>query len=591
MHRNLGVFTGRDIPLHRLFSQWQGKKTGFTKGRDRSFHFGTQEFNIIGMISHLGPQMGVADGIALANKLKKNGKVTAVFTGEGATSEGDFHEALNIAAVWELPVLFVIENNGYGLSTPTNEQYRCENLADKGIGYGMESHIIDGNNILDVFTTITELKASMVDNPRPVLLEFKTFRMRGHEEASGTKYVPQELMDMWAIKDPISNYRDYLLRVSVLSEEEDEKIKAALKAEIDEHWAITQAEPECVADLAEELTDMYEPYEFEAINPSDVVENIRVVDAISNALRQSMERHENLVIMGQDIAEYGGAFKITDGFVEQFGKDRVRNTPICESAVVSAANGLSINGFKAIVEMQFADFVSSGFNPIVNLLAKQHYRWNEKADVVVRMPCGGGTQAGPFHSQTNEAWFTKTPGLKVVYPAFPYDAKGLLNTAINDPNPVMYFEHKQLYRSVYQDVPSDYYTIPFGKASLLKEGNDVTIISFGAGVQWALETLTKNTQVSADLIDLRSLQPLDTDTIFASVKKTNKVIILQEDTLFGGIASDISAMIMEQCFEHLDAPVRRVGSIETAIPFVKALEDQYLPKDRFESTLLELLAY
>jgi 2-oxoisovalerate dehydrogenase E1 component len=591
MHRNLGVFTGRDIPLHRLFSQWQGKKTGFTKGRDRSFHFGTQEFNIIGMISHLGPQMGVADGIALANKLKKNGKVTAVFTGEGATSEGDFHEALNIAAVWELPVLFVIENNGYGLSTPTNEQYRCENLADKGIGYGMESHIIDGNNILDVFTTITELKASMVDNPRPVLLEFKTFRMRGHEEASGTKYVPQELMDMWAIKDPISNYRDYLLRVSVLSEEEDEKIKAIIKAEIDEHWAITQAEPECVADLAEELTDMYEPYEFEAINPSDAVENIRVVDAISNALRQSMERHENLVIMGQDIAEYGGAFKITDGFVEQFGKDRVRNTPICESAVVSAANGLSINGFKAIVEMQFADFVSSGFNPIVNLLAKQHYRWNEKADVVVRMPCGGGTQAGPFHSQTNEAWFTKTPGLKVVYPAFPYDAKGLLNTAINDPNPVMYFEHKQLYRSVYQDVPSDYYTIPFGKASLLKEGNDVTIISFGAGVHWALETLTKNTQVSADLIDLRSLQPLDTDTIFASVKKTNKVIILQEDTLFGGIASDISAMIMEQCFEHLDAPVRRVGSIETAIPFVKALEDQYLPKDRFESTLLELLAY
>ncbi|MFN7675267.1 thiamine pyrophosphate-dependent enzyme [Flavobacterium sp.] len=591
MHRNLGVFTGRDIPLHRLFSQWQGKKTGFTKGRDRSFHFGTQEFNIIGMISHLGPQMGVADGIALANKLKKNGKVTAVFTGEGATSEGDFHEALNIAAVWELPVLFVIENNGYGLSTPTNEQYRCENLADKGIGYGMESHIIDGNNILDVFTTISELKASMVDNPRPVLLEFKTFRMRGHEEASGTKYVPQELMDMWAIKDPISNYRDYLLRVSVLSEEEDEKIKAIIKAEIDEHWAITQAEPECVADLAEELTDMYEPYEFEPINPSDAVENIRVVDAISNALRQSMERHENLVIMGQDIAEYGGAFKITDGFVEQFGKDRVRNTPICESAVVSAANGLSINGFKAIVEMQFADFVSSGFNPIVNLLAKQHYRWNEKADVVVRMPCGGGTQAGPFHSQTNEAWFTKTPGLKVVYPAFPYDAKGLLNTAINDPNPVMYFEHKQLYRSVYQDVPSDYYTIPFGKASLLKEGNDVTIISFGAGVHWALETLTKNTQVSADLIDLRSLQPLDTDTIFASVKKTNKVIILQEDTLFGGIASDISAMIMEQCFEHLDAPVRRVGSIETAIPFVKALEDQYLPKDRFESTLLELLAY
>ena len=591
MHRNLGVFTGRDIPLHRLFSQWQGKKSGFTKGRDRSFHFGTQEFKIIGMISHLGPQMGVADGIALANKLKQNGKVTAVFTGEGATSEGDFHEALNIAAVWELPVMFVIENNGYGLSTPTNEQYRCENLADKGVGYGMESHIIDGNNILEVYTKIAELKASMTTNPRPVLLEFKTFRMRGHEEASGTKYVPQELMDMWAIKDPIANYREYLMTVGVLSEEMDAEFKANIKSEIDEHWAITVAEPECEASLEEELNDVYEPYDFEVFTPCEQKENIRVIDAISSALRQSMERHENLVIMGQDIAEYGGAFKITDGFVAQFGKDRVRNTPICESAVVSAANGLSINGHKAVVEMQFADFVSTGFNPIVNLLAKQHYRWGEKSDVVVRMPCGGGTQAGPFHSQTNEAWFTKTPGLKVVYPAFPYDAKGLLNTAINDPNPVMYFEHKQLYRSVYQEVPTDYYTIPFGKAALLKEGTQVTVISFGAGVHWALETLNKHQDISADLIDLRTLQPMDTEAIFTSVKKTGKVIILQEDTLFGGVASDISAMVTEACFEYLDAPVRRVGSLETAIPFVKSLEDQYLPKARFETSLLELIAY
>ncbi|CAM3533451.1 dehydrogenase E1 component subunit alpha/beta [Flavobacterium gelidilacus] len=591
MHRNLGVFTGRDIPLHRLFSQWQGKKSGFTKGRDRSFHFGTQEFKIIGMISHLGPQMGVADGIALANKLKKNGKVTAVFTGEGATSEGDFHEALNIAAVWELPVLFVIENNGYGLSTPTNEQYRCENLADKGVGYGMESHIIDGNNILEVYTKIAELKASMVDNPRPVLLEFKTFRMRGHEEASGTKYVPQELMDMWAVKDPIANFKEYLLGISAINEEDDANFKADIKAEIDEHWAKTQAEPDFTAVLSEELNDVYKPYDFEEFTPSEAKENIRFIDAISSSLKQSMKRHPNLVIMGQDIAEYGGAFKITDGFVEAFGKERVRNTPICESAVVSAANGLSINGHKAIMEMQFADFVSSGFNPIVNLLAKQHYRWNEKADVVVRMPCGGGTQAGPFHSQTNEAWFTKTPGLKVVYPAFPYDAKGLLNTAINDPNPVLYFEHKQLYRSITQDVPKDYYTIPFGKAAMLKEGTDVTVISFGAGVHWALATLDKHPEIKADVIDLRSLQPLDTETIFKSVRKTGKCIILQEDTMFGGIASDISALLMENCFESLDAPVQRVASLDSPIPFVKAIEDQYLPKVRFEKQLLALISY
>ncbi|MNF34650.1 2-oxoisovalerate dehydrogenase subunit beta [compost metagenome] len=591
MHRNLGVFTGRNIPLYRLFSQWQGKANGFTKGRDRSFHFGTQQYKIIGMISHLGPQLGVADGIALANKLKKNGKVTAVFTGEGATSEGDFHEALNIASVWELPVMFVVENNGYGLSTPTNEQYRCENLADKGVGYGMESHIVDGNNILEVYNLLSELKASMIENPRPVLLEFKTFRMRGHEEASGTKYVPQELMDMWAIKDPVENYRKYLSESGVLTEEFDADIRAEIKKDIDESLAIANAEPEIEASYEEELNDVYKPYTFELVKPNAETENIRFIDAISASLRQSMERHENSVIMGQDIAEYGGAFKITDGFVAQFGKERVRNTPICESAVVSAGMGLSINGCKAIVEMQFADFVSTGFNPIVNLLAKSHYRWLEKADVVVRMPCGGGTQAGPFHSQTNEAWFTKTPGLKVVYPAFPFDAKGLLNTSINDPNPVLFFEHKQLYRSIHQEVPTDYYTIPFGKAALLKEGNNVTIISFGAAVHWALDTLAKNPDISADLLDLRTLQPLDTEAIFASVKKTGRVIIYQEDSMFGGIASDISALIMENCFEYLDAPVKRVASLDSPIPFTKALEDQYLPKERFEKTLKELLLY
>ena len=591
MHRNLGVFTGRDIPLYRLFSQWQGKSSGFTKGRDRSFHFGTQQYKIIGMISHLGPQLGVADGIALANKLKKNGKVTVVFTGEGATSEGDCHEALNIASVWELPVMFVIENNGYGLSTPTNEQYRCENLADKGKGYGMESHIVDGNNILEVFNLLSELKASMKENPRPVLLEFKTFRMRGHEEASGTKYVPQELMDQWGSKDPVENYRKYLKDIGVLTELFDETLRSEIKKNIDESLAIANAEPEIKASLSEELNDVYKTFVFEEVNHSSNRENIRFIDAISNSLRQSMERHENSVIMGQDIAEYGGAFKITDGFVAQFGKERVINTPICESAVVSAGMGLSINGYKAIVEMQFADFVSTGFNPIVNLLAKSHYRWLEKAEVVVRMPCGGGTQAGPFHSQTNEAWFTKTPGLKVVYPAFPYDAKGLLNTSINDPNPVLFFEHKQLYRSVYQDVPTDYYTIPLGKAALLKEGNQVTIISFGAAVHWALETLAKNPEISADLLDLRTLQPLDTEAIFASVKKTGRVLIYQEDSMFGGIASDISALIMENCFKYLDAPVKRVASLDTPIPFTKALEDQYLPKGRFENDLKELLAY
>ncbi|MBD0776429.1 dehydrogenase [Maribacter sp. ANRC-HE7] len=591
MHRNLGVFTTRDIPLYRLFSQWQGKANGFTNGRDRSFHFGTQAYKIVGMISHLGPQLGVADGIALAGLLQGKKEVTAVFTGEGATSEGDFHEALNVAAVWGLPVLFCVENNGYGLSTPTSEQFKCEHLADKGKGYGMESHIIDGNNILEVYTKIDSLCKSMRENPRPVLVEFKTFRMRGHEEASGTKYVPQELMDRWAAKDPLENYSAYLRDENILTEAQDVVYKKQLIAEIDEHLKKAFTEQEVVPDTFTEIRNVYKDFEYKEVGPGPDIKNIRLVDAISDGLRLSMERHEDLVIMGQDVAEYGGVFKITDGFVEAFGKERVRNTPICESAIVSAAMGLSIHGMKAVMEMQFADFVSSGFNPIVNYLAKAHYRWSENADVVIRMPCGGGMAAGPFHSQTNEAWFTKTPGLKVVYPAFPYDAKGLLATAINDPNPVLFFEHKGLYRRVYQDVPKDYYTLPLGKASLLKEGNDISIVSYGAGVHWVLETLENNTNIQADVIDLRSLQPLDIDAVYDSVKKTGKLIILQEDSLFGGIASDISALVMENCFEYLDAPVKRVASLETPIPFAKTLEDNYLSRGRFESALLQLLAY
>ena len=591
MHRNLGVFTTREIPLNRLFSQWQGKANGFTKGRDRSFHFGTQEYNLIGMISHLGPQFGIADGIALANKLKQNGKVTAVFTGDGGTSEGDFHEALNVASVWKLPVLFCVENNGYGLSTPVSEQFNVTDLADRAIGYGMESHIIDGNNIIEVYTKIQEIAASVRKEPRPVFIEFKTFRMRGHEEASGTKYVPKNLLEQWAAKDPIGNFVQFLKEENILTEELEVSFKTAALEKININWKAALDEVPITVDLETEKQDIFAAFDYKETKPNIETEKIRLVDAISKGLKQSMERHDDLVIMGQDIAEYGGVFKITDGFVATFGKERVRNTPICESAIVSAAYGLSVTGMKAVMEMQFSDFASTGFNPIVNLLAKSHYRWEENADVVVRMPCGAGVAAGPFHSQTNEAWYTKTPGLKVVFPAFPYDAKGLLATAIDDPNPVLFFEHKALYRSIYQEVPTDYYTLPLGKASLLKEGEEVTIITYGAGVHWALEVLENNMDIQADLIDLRSLVPLDKEMIFESVKKTGKVIILQEDTMFGGIASDISAMISDELFEFLDAPVKRVASLDTPVPFDPELEKQFLAKSRFESSLKELIKY
>ncbi|WP_194852538.1 alpha-ketoacid dehydrogenase subunit alpha/beta [Nonlabens antarcticus] len=590
MHRNLGVFTSRNIPLWKLFAQWQGKVEGFTKGRDRSFHFGTQEYKIIGMISHLGPQLGVADGIALAQKLKKTQNATVVFTGEGGTSEGDFHEALNVASVWDLPVLFCIENNGYGLSTPTSEQYRCNNLADRGAGYGMEAHIIDGNNIVEVYTKISAILEDIRVNPRPVLVEFKTFRRRGHEEASGTKYVPDDLIEYWEQRDPLNKMEQTLLDKNWISSSDITEWNDQFKADINDglETAFAKAEPQST--IEQELADVFKGKELSYNLPKGETENIRYVDAIHNGLKASMRKHDNLILMGQDIAGYGGVFKITEGFLEEFGADRVRNTPICESAIVETAMGLSIAGMKAMVEMQFADFVSSGFNPIVNYLAKSYYRWNENADVVIRMPCGAGVGAGPFHSQTNESWFYTIPGLKIVYPAFPADVKGLLMAAIDDPNPVLFFEHKALYRSVYGEVPVEDYAIELGTARLVHEGNDLTIVTYGAGVHWASRLITEES-LSVDLLDLRTLAPLDKKSIIASVEKTGKVIILTEDNMTGSISGDIAAMIGEQCFEKLDAPVMRVGSIDTPIPFHKGLEENYLPIERLKIAVRTLLNY
>lgn len=591
MHRNLGVFTSRNISIAKLLAQFQGKSTGFTNGRDRSFHFGTQEHKIIGMISHLGPQLALADGIALADKLSDSKKATLVFTGDGATSEGDFHEALNVAAVWNLPVIFIIENNGYGLSTPVAEQYKCENLADKGIGYGIESLQIDGNNILEVYQTIQKYATDIRNNPRPILIECKTFRMRGHEEASGIKYVPKDLLDFWAQKDPVENFEKFLLSEKLIDDNFINQLKLNYKKEIDA--AVEQAfnDPEVPVSSERELADMYAPSQINIQpNTSNKTEK-RFLDAITDAMHQAMQKHDNLVIMGQDVAEYGGAFKITQGFVEAFGKERVRNTPLCESAIVGTAMGLSINNHKAIMEMQFADFVTVGFNQIINNLAKTYYRWGQNVDVVVRMPTGAGTGAGPFHSQSNEAWFTKTPGLKVVYPAFPSDAKGLLASAIEDPNPVMFFEHKFLYRGISEEIFDDYYTTPIGEAKLLKEGRQVSIITYGLGVHWALEYLANNPNISADVIDLRSLQPWDKVAVEKSIQKTGRAFILHEDTLTNGFGAELAAHIAEHCFKHLDAPVVRCASLDTAIPMDKALEDNFLAKSRLSEKLTALLNY
>ena len=591
MHRNLGIFTGRNIDLSQLFAQFQGKKSGFTNGRDRSFHFGSIAHNIVGMISHLGPQMGVASGIGLANLLLKNKNLCLVFTGEGGTSEGDFHEALNVASVWSLPVIFLIENNGYGLSTPVNQQYNCLNLSDRGVGYGIPSYTIDGNNVIELFDKINNIAIDIRKKPHPVLLECKTFRMRGHEEASGVKYVPKKTLEEWSLKDPLLNFEKFLLHKKYLNLKDVENFKKDIQLEIDNGLKNAFSESDIESDEKFEIDSVFKKHVFNLSSPSIVTSEMRFVDAISSGLEEGMNRYDNLIFMGQDIANYGGVFKISEGFLEKFGKDRIRNTPICESIILSMALGLSVQGYKSIVEMQFADFVTSGFNAVVNNLAKSYYRWGQCSDVVVRMPCGGGVGAGPFHSQTNEAWFTHTPGLKVVYPAFPADAKGLLLTSIEDSNPVMFFEHKALYRSFSGLVPKGYYNIPLGKANLLKSGTDLSIITYGMGVHWALDFIKNHQDISIDLLDLRTLIPLDVESIHKTVSKTGKVLILHEDTNIGGFGSDIASLIAKDLFEYLDAPIYRVSSLDTAVPFASSLEKVYLAHSRLKKNIIELYQY
>ena len=588
LHRNLGVFTTRNIPLKKLFEQWKGSSNGFTKGRDRSFHFGTLDYHIIGMISHLGSMLSVADGVSLAHKLDGKQKVSLAFSGDGGTSEGEFHEAINLAAVWDLPVIFLIENNGYGLSTPSQDQFRCSHIADKAIGYGIDSKIIDGNNVLEVFHEVSSIAADLRKNPRPFLLECKTFRMRGHEEASGTKYVPEELMDEWKKKDPILNYENYLVDNNILIDSQIQQIKEQIFEEISEAASVFNKTGSMEVTSQNELNDVFRECFPIKITPKGETKEFRFIDAIQDALKIAMKKYGNLILMGQDIGSYGGVFKITEGFVEEFGESRVRNTPISEAAPLGAALGLTIGGKKAMVEMQFADFVSCGFNQIANNLAKTYYRWGQHSDIVIRMPTGGGAAAGPFHSQSNEAWFFHIPGLKIVYPSTPSDAKGLLLASFEDPNPVLFFEHKGLYRSIREDVHTQEYTIDIGKAKTLLEGEEITFISYGLGVHWCREVIDE-LNIDATLIDLRTLVPWDKELVEEGVKSTGKVIVVHEDTEQGGIGGEISAWIGEHCFQYLDAPVMRVCSLETPIPFNENLEQNFMAKSRLKDKVIQLI--
>tara|TARA_A100001011_G_scaffold400787_1_gene518799 strand:- start:11422 stop:13362 length:1941 start_codon:yes stop_codon:yes gene_type:complete len=594
MHRNLGVFTTRDVNLEKLFCQLMGKDGGFTNGRDRSFHFGLPSKNIIGMISHLAAMLPVAVGYGLSSKLKKQKRVILSFTGDGSTSEGDFHEAVNLAAVWELPVIFLIENNGYGLSTPSSEQFKCKNLSDKGIGYGIKGLTIDGNDILEVYKTIKNLSKELRNGGGPVIVEAMTFRMRGHEEASGTDYIPKSLFDKWSKKDPIEKFKQYLKTKKILNQKEQNIIDKKISNLIDSSFEYAFNSDDPVSDEIKETNDIFKDYDFKKINSSNDKKEIRYVDSISETLENIMEKDKKTIIMGQDICEYGGVFKITKNFLEKFGSDRVRNTPIIESGVLGASVGLALDGYKPIIEMQFADFVSCGFNQIVNNIAKTYYRWNEALNITIRMPYGGGMGAGPFHSQSPESWFFHTPGLKIVAPSTPHDAKGLLNSSIQDPNPVLYFEHKYMYRSIKGLVSENDFNIEIGKADIKRKGSDLSLITYGMGVHWAVDVANKleNDDINIEVLDLRSLLPWDKESVKKSITKTNRALILHEANLTGGIGAEISAYIAEYCFNFLDAPVIRVASIDTPVPFASKIEKEiYLPVNKIEQKIKELLNF
>lgn len=594
LHRNLGVWTTRDIPLQPLFCQMMGKDGGFTKGRDRTFHFGLPEKRIVGMISHLGAMLPVACGIAQAAQLKGTQDIAVVFCGDGATREGDFHEACSLAGIWKLPIIFIIENNGYGLSTPTNEALPIETIGDAAAGYGFSGITVDGNDLLSVVTHVRKAAADARNGNGPTLLEMKTFRRRGHEEASGVKYVPEELLNQWAQKDPVDQYISLLVNEKVTSTEDIQTMKEEIFDAIEVASEYALAQPMVDSSPKLEVADVLLMTNDEPREPSGKTTEIRFIDAITEAMTQSMQDDDSVLLMGQDVAEYGGVFKASAGLLEKFGHARVRNTPIIESGVLGAAMGLSMEGFRPIVEMQYADFISCGFNQIVNNIAKTLYRWNQPINVTIRAPFGGHIGAGPFHSQSMEAWFCHVPGLKVVIPSTPHDAKGLLMASIADPNPVLYFEHKYLYRNIYGPVHNAPYDIPLGVGSCAHQGEDVTIVTYGLCTHWALEHAMNQLKngISIEVIDLRTLVPLDMDLILDSVKKTGRLLVLHEATMTGGFGGEIAARIAEDGFEFLDAPPMRVAALDTPIPFSLNLETEiFSAKARLDESLERLLAY
>ncbi|MGQ9732288.1 MAG: alpha-ketoacid dehydrogenase subunit alpha/beta [Candidatus Zipacnadales bacterium] len=582
-HRGHGHCIAKGADVRRMMAELYGRASGYCRGRGGSMHIADFSLGICGANGIVGAGLPIANGIALAAKLKGTGQVCLSFFGEGAANQGAFHEALNLASIWRLPVVFICENNQYAVSMAANESMNIEHVADRAAAYGIPGRVVDGNDVL----AVREATAAAVKRARrgegPTLLECKTYRLTGHYAMDPDRYRPPDERKWWEKNnDPLQRARQLLLDSGLATAEElkaqQRSIRAAIRAA---HRSARDEEP--YPPVAETCADLYTPQPPlpDSGPPPEGSPQRTFVEALGEAIAFEMERDERVLLIGEDVGKRGGAFQVSAGLLDRFGADRVRDTPISESAIVGCGVGAAMQGLRPLCEIMFSDFSTIAMDQIANQAAKMRYMFGGQVSVplVIRMTSGcAGRARGAQHSQSLEAWFMHTPGLKVVYPSTPAEAKGLLIAAIRDEDPVIFLEHKGLLQEV-GPVPEGEYIIPLGQAAVKREGSDITFVTYARGVHIALEAarrLEKNA-IQAEVIDLRTLVPLDKDTLLASVRKTGRVVVVTEDCQTAGAAAEIMAVIIEHAFNMLkEAPVRICG-LDVPLPYSTPLEACALP--------------
>lgn len=598
LYRDLGALLVRGVTTRELFCQYMGRANSSNRGKDSGIHIGDRDRGIVSMISNLAASVPVAAGLGLMFALKDEPRVAMTFFGDGATAHGSFHEGINFAAAHRLPVVFILENNQWALSTPANRHNALDVLADRAAGYGIPGERVDGNDVLAVYDAACSAVQRARRGDGPTLIEAVTMRMEGHSTTDPAQYVPDEMYAAWEEEDPIARFRQFLVDQEVLDEERDANIEQKLRDEIEEAVEYAEASDVLPAEAAAEGVFAVNETVSKSV-PADALHNAAELSyrgAIRDALRVALASDERVFLLGEDI-EYGGVYGVTKDILDDFGPHRIVDTPIAETAIVGAATGAALFGMRPVAEIQFADFIAPAMDELVNMTAKYHYRTEWPVPLVIRTPAGAIIEShgstGPFHSQSPEAWFVHTPGIKVVVPATAYDAKGLLLAAIEDPNPVLFLEQKALY-NLREPVPDGYYTLPLGEAAVRREGRDLSIITYGAMVQESLDAadVLAGEGVDAEVVDLRTLVPLDREAVLATSRKTGKILVVHEANLSAGVGGEIAALIAQHAFEWLDGPVTRVAAPDTPTPSAKSLAEYWYPDaTKIASAARKLAAY